>query len=101
MRTVEDDELRHHLGVVDGKQPRYGPAPVVADETTSVVPWKEKARGRQTVLCYCSSWTLAQMSRRLLKHVSASQKSILFSLLHYWLPPSEDILHPSNGCIPS
>lgn len=46
MRTVEDDELRHHLGVVDGKQPGYGPAPVVADETTSVVPWKEKARGR-------------------------------------------------------
>lgn len=43
MRTVEDDELRHHLGVVDGKQPCYGPAPVVADKTTSVVPLKEKS----------------------------------------------------------
>ncbi len=42
MGTVEDDEFCHHLWVVNGKQPRYGPTPVVADETTSVVSLEEK-----------------------------------------------------------
>lgn len=31
MGTVEDDELRHHLWVVNGEQPRDGPAPVMAN----------------------------------------------------------------------
>lgn len=42
MGTVKDDEFCHHLRVMNCKQPRYGPTPVVTDETTSVVPLKEK-----------------------------------------------------------
>lgn len=37
MGTVEDNEFCHHLWVVNGKQPRDGPTPVMADEATSVV----------------------------------------------------------------
>lgn len=40
--TVQDDELCHHLGVVNGEQPRHGPAPVVAHQAASVVPLEEK-----------------------------------------------------------
>lgn len=38
MGAVQDDEFGHHLWVVNGKEPRYGPAPVVSDHTASVVP---------------------------------------------------------------
>lgn len=41
MRTVENNEFCHHLGVVNRKQPRYGPTPVVANEATSVVTLEE------------------------------------------------------------
>lgn len=41
MWTVENNEFCHHLGVVNRKQPRYGPTPVMANEATSVVTLEE------------------------------------------------------------
>lgn len=38
--TVKDDELCHHLRVVNGEEPRHRPAPVVSHQTTPVVSLK-------------------------------------------------------------
>lgn len=42
MGAVQDDEFCHHLWVVNGKQPCYGPTPVVANKATSVVSLEDK-----------------------------------------------------------
>lgn len=47
VRTVEDDELDHHLRVVDGKQPRDGAAPVVTHQEATVVTSKHAKRRKK------------------------------------------------------
>lgn len=42
MGTVEDDQFGYHLRVVNGEQPSYGPAPVMAHQAASVVTLEEK-----------------------------------------------------------
>ena len=40
MGAVQHDEFGHHLWVLNGKEPGYGPAPVVSDHAAPVVPWE-------------------------------------------------------------
>ena len=47
MRAVEHNELHHHLWVLDGKEPRDDPAPVMTHQETSVITWGERERGRK------------------------------------------------------
>lgn len=54
--TVEDDELCHHLRVVNGEEPRHRPAPVVSHQTTPVVSLKtnkNKTEKKTHKICYC------------------------------------------------
>lgn len=92
MGTVEDDELRHHLWVVNGKQPCYSSTPVVSNETTSVVSLKEKGASVRRCIDIVMSIPIEDRCSGccLLEHVSV-WKSILFSRLYCCLPPSEDI----------
>lgn len=94
---------------------RWVLSPSLGSEWQTATLWSHPSRGRrgniccilgrqanahETVICYCDgrqqsdnpnrSWMLMLVLSCLLKHVSA-WKSILFSLLYCWLPPSEDI----------
>lgn len=54
--AVEDDEFGHHLRVVNGKEPRHRPAPVMAHQTAAVVSLEgnnEKTQQNKTHdICY-------------------------------------------------
>ena len=98
MGTVQNDEFCHHLWVVNGKEPRYGPPPVMTHEAASVVPLEEKQR--QTLENVCNrrqrpddsnrSWMVMLMLCCSLTSMSVLKISIV--QCHYrWLPLSEDI----------
>lgn len=42
MGTVENNEFCHHLWVMNGKQPRDGSSPVMANKAASVVSFRQK-----------------------------------------------------------
>lgn len=73
---------------MNGKQPRYGPAPVMSNETTSVVPLK----GKQTHIRRCQfSHRLDVRADVVLFLNKACQRPERQYRSHVWVCPSEDI----------
>lgn len=97
MGTVEDDEFRDHLWVVNGEQPRYGPAPVVAHQAASVVPLEEK---QMHIRQFCDrswmfSWCFAvsEQSMSVLKINTVPTWLLLASSLDDIYTHQKDVFH--------